>query len=39
MDLASENWNCLFEVLIVLCERLEELDIETIAEKEEGLLR
>lgn len=30
MDLARENWNYIFEGLIVLCERLEELDIEKI---------
>lgn len=28
MDLARENWNYLFKGLVVLCERLEELDIE-----------
>lgn len=27
---ARENWNCVFASLIVLCERLEELDIEKI---------
>jgi hypothetical protein len=29
VDLARENWNCIFEDLMFLCERLEELDIET----------
>jgi hypothetical protein len=28
VDLARENWNCTFEDLVTLCERLEELDIE-----------
>ena len=30
VDLARENWNYLFDDLVVLCERLEELDIEKI---------
>lgn len=30
VDLARENWNFIFEHLVILFERLEELDIETI---------
>ena len=30
MDLARENWNYIFSDLVLLCERLEELDIETV---------
>ena len=32
MDLARENWNYVFDELITLCERLEELDIEALNE-------
>jgi len=28
VDPTRENWNCIFEGLVVVCERLEELDIE-----------
>jgi hypothetical protein len=35
VDLPSENWNCIFEDLVVLCERLEELGIEAIMEAED----
>lgn len=37
MDLVRENWNCLFECLILLCERLDELDIETIMTAQERI--
>jgi hypothetical protein len=28
-----ENWNYLFEALVILCEQLEELDIEAIIDR------
>jgi hypothetical protein len=30
---ARENWNYIFEDLIVLCERLDELNIESMMQK------
>ncbi len=32
VDLARGNSNCIFEALVTLCERLDELDIEAIVE-------
>jgi hypothetical protein len=30
VDHARENWNCILEGLVVLCEQLEELDVEAM---------
>jgi len=36
VDLARENWNFIFEDLALLCEKLEELDIEAVMEADTG---